>query len=85
MNADELNRTFEDMMMNRVKWCEDRENDGLFLLIGDWNGSAWEFAEQEAFEVSWHEIPSTPALVAKAEELYERELRPATRIAERVP
>ena len=84
MNEDELNRTFADMMMNRVVWGKDRHGDGPYLLIGDWNGSAWEFAEQESGAVSWHEIPSTPALVAKAEELAKgRTLRREPRLVTR--
>ncbi len=53
---------------NRVEWNETHSG-GDFLVIAEWTGSGWKFFEREAWQVRWYAVVSTPALVAKADQL----------------
>ena len=59
--------------MTRIEWTESRRDAGLFFVIAEWNGAAWEFWDRHSWEVRWFPLKPTPERVAKAETLQDRQ------------
>ena len=52
----------------RVEWQTTREKE-LSFYIAEKDGEGWKFYERSTWENKWYGVPSTPALIAKAESL----------------
>jgi len=54
--------------MKRVEWPENRQGE-LHFVIADLGDAGWMFSERSTYEMAWHSIPATPALIAQANRL----------------
>ena len=58
-----------DPASSRVEWWELQPGDVLYV-VGEWTPKAgWEFWEKTTWEIRWHPVAPTAALITKAQEI----------------